>query len=46
MKNGMLLIRFKGISGKRKLFSRGDMYILQSFIRDKVNWYLDELVCE
>ena len=37
---------FKGIPGRRKLFSRGDMYILQSLIKDKVNWYLDELVCE
>ena len=37
---------FKGIPGRRKLFSRGDMYILQNLIRDKVNWYLDELVHE
>lgn len=37
---------FKGISGRRKLFSRSDMYFLQDLIRDKVNWYLDELVCE
>ena len=37
---------FKGIPGRRKLFSRGDMYILQSLIKDKVNWYLDELVYE
>lgn len=37
---------FKGISGRRKLFSRNDMYILQNLIRDKVNWYLDELVSE
>ena len=37
---------FKGIPGRRKLFSRGNMYILQSLIRDKVNWYLDELVCD
>lgn len=37
---------YKGISGRRKLFSRNDMYILQNLIRDKVNWYLDELVSE
>ena len=37
---------FRGISGRRKLFSRNDMYILQNLVRDKVNWYLDELVCE
>ncbi len=37
---------FKGIPGKKKLFSRGDMYMLQNLIRDKVNWYLDELVYE
>jgi len=37
---------FKGIFGRRKLFSRSDMYILQSLVKDKVNWYLDELVYE
>ena len=37
---------FKGILGRRKLFSRNDMYILQNLVRDKVNWYLDELVYE
>jgi len=37
---------FKGISGRRKLFNRNDMYILQNLIRDKVNWYLDELAYE
>ena len=37
---------FKGIFGRRKLFSRSDMYILQSLVKDKVNWYLDELVSE
>ena len=37
---------FKGIFGRRKLFSRSDMYILQSLVKDKVNWYLDKFVCE
>ncbi|PKK64222.1 hypothetical protein RhiirC2_787830 [Rhizophagus irregularis] len=38
---------FKGISERRKLFSRNDMHsILQNLVRDKVNWYLNELVCE
>jgi transposase len=37
---------FKGISGRRKLFNRNDMYILQNLVKDKVNWYLDELVYE
>lgn len=37
---------FKGISGRRKLFNRSDMYILQNLVKDKVNWYLDELVYE
>ncbi len=37
---------FKGIFGRRKLFSRSDMYILQSLVKDKVNWYLDELIYE
>ena len=37
---------FKGIFGRRKLFSRNNMYILQNLVRDKVNQYLDELVYE
>jgi transposase len=37
---------FKGVPGRRKLFNRGDMYILQNLIKDKVNWYLDELAYE
>jgi transposase len=37
---------FKGVSGRRKLFSRNDMYILKSLIKNKVNWYLDELTYE
>lgn len=37
---------FKGIPGRRKLFSRVDMHILQSLVKDKVDWYLDELIYE
>jgi len=37
---------FKGIPSRKKLFSKGDMYMFQNLIRDKVNWYLDELVYE
>ena len=37
---------FKGIPGRRKLFNRRDMTILRNLIREKVDWYLDELVYE
>ena len=37
---------FKGISGWRKLFSREDMVILRNLVKEKVDWYLDELVYE
>ena len=37
---------FKGVFGRKKLFNRNDMYILRSLTKDKVNWYLDELVYE
>lgn len=37
---------FKGVFGRKKLFNRNDMYILRSLIKDKVNWYLDELTYE
>ena len=36
----------KGIPGRKKLFSRRDMCILQSLVKDKVDWYLDELIYE
>ena len=37
---------FKGVPGRRKLFSREDLNILKNFIRERVDWYLDELVYE
>src|SRR6266511_1717604 len=37
---------FKGIPGRRKLFSREDLTILKNLVREKVDWYLDELVYE
>ena len=37
---------FKGVPGRRKLFNREDMYILRNLVKDKVDWYLDELVYE
>lgn len=37
---------FKGVSGRRKLFDRRDLTILRNLVREKVNWYLDELVYE
>ena len=37
---------FKGVPGRRKLFSREDLTILRNLVREKVDWYLDELVYE
>jgi len=45
MKNGMLLIRLKEFLVKGSSLAEGYVYT-SKFIRDKVNWYLDELVCE
>lgn len=36
----------KGVPGRKKLFDRRDMHILQSLVKDKVDWYLDELIYE
>src|SRR3954451_15975161 len=35
---------FKGVPGRRKLFSRADMTELRNLVMEKVDWYLDELV--
>ena len=37
---------FKGVPGRRKLFSGADMAILRNLVTEKVDWYLDELVYE
>ena len=37
---------FKGVPGRRKLFSREDMILLRNLIIEKVDWYLNELVYE
>ena len=37
---------FKSISDQRKLFSNNDLVLLRNLIKEKVNWYLDELVYE
>uniref|UniRef100_U9USM6 Homeodomain-like protein n=1 Tax=Rhizophagus irregularis (strain DAOM 181602 / DAOM 197198 / MUCL 43194) TaxID=747089 RepID=U9USM6_RHIID len=37
---------FKGIPGRRKLFSRADITLLRSLVGKKIDWYLDELVYE
>ena len=37
---------FKGVPSRRKLFDREDMCVLQNLVKDKVDWYLDELVYE
>ncbi|GBB83743.1 hypothetical protein RclHR1_10410003 [Rhizophagus clarus] len=37
---------FKGVPGRRRFFDREDMRILQNLVKDKVDWYLDELLYE
>ena len=37
---------FKSVPGQRKLFSNNDLMLLRNLIKEKVNWYLDELVYE
>src|SRR6185369_11501541 len=37
---------FKEVPGQRKLFSRSDMTILRNLVREKVDWYLDEMIYE
>lgn len=37
---------FKGVCGRKKLFSRADMAVLASLVAEKVDWYLDELTYE
>ena len=37
---------FKGVPGRRKLFSGEDLIVLRNLITEKVDWYLDELVYE
>ena len=37
---------FKGVPGRRKLFSKEDLTILRNLTRERVDWYLDELVYE
>ncbi|PKY56930.1 Homeodomain-like protein, partial [Rhizophagus irregularis] len=37
---------FVGKVGRRKILSSQDMQVLESLVKDKVDWYLDELVHE
>ncbi|CAB5324282.1 unnamed protein product [Rhizophagus irregularis] len=37
---------FAGRVGRRKIFTRQDMLVLERLVKDKVNWYLDELSLE
>ena len=37
---------FTNVPGRRKLFSREDLTILRNLVRERVDWYLDELVYE
>ena len=37
---------FKDVPDRRKLFSREDPTILRNLVRERVDWYLDELVYE
>src|SRR3954469_19779173 len=37
---------FKGSPGRRKLFSPEELNILKNLVKEKVDWYLDELLVE
>ena len=37
---------FKGVFGRRKLFDRRDLTILRNLVKEKIDWYLNELVYE
>jgi transposase len=43
---GCIINPFKGAPGRKKKFSRNELQILQQLIKEKVDWYLDELLVE
>jgi transposase len=43
---GCVVNPFKGVPGRKKKFSRNELQVLQQLVKEKVDWYLDELLVE
>src|SRR6185436_16158319 len=43
---GCVINPFKGAPGCKKKFSRKELQVLQQLVKEKVDWYLDELLVE
>jgi transposase len=43
---GCVVNPFKEVAGRKKKFSRIELQILQQLVKEKVDWYLDELLVE
>jgi transposase len=43
---GCVINPFKGAPGRKKKFSRKELQVLQQLVKEKVDWYLDELLVE
>ena len=43
---GCVVNTFKEVVGRKKKFSRIELQILQQLVKEKVDWYLDELLVE
>jgi transposase len=43
---GCVVNPLKGVPGRKKKFSRNELQILQQLVKEKVDWYLDELLVE
>ena len=43
---GCVINPFKEVPGRKKKFSRKELQVLQQLVKEKVNWYLDELLVE
>jgi transposase len=46
LKWGCVVNPFKEVAGRKKKFSRIELQILQQLVKEKVDWYLDELLVE
>jgi transposase len=43
---GCVINPFKGAPGRKKKFSRKELQMLKQLVKEKVDWYLDELLVE
>ena len=43
---GCVINLFKGAPGRKKKFSRKELQMLKQLVKEKVDWYLDELLVE